>query len=287
MTSTTRPEAASEFHDDLATLSGTKLREKYRGEANCHANMKRRAQKGLCEVDPAWAEFRGFLADMGPRPTTDGSIDRIDNANRRYGPGLCRWATKAEQTRNRANTKWITFSGNRITVGEFAETLGVAYSTIYAALQRGDAPEVIAGRAQARRPVTGAYMPTSADTPDKRKAFNETYSAWSRTVKRADRRKDLSREAFAVVRAAVAFCRAKAVLERGGINEVAPGEEAAFEARFAQELRVHRNALEWAQEAARELVRKNPSSAVKLYPTNADHLIRLAAYWDWFAAPQD
>ncbi|MES3095701.1 hypothetical protein [Sphingomonas aerolata] len=287
MTSTTRPEAASEFHDDLATLSGTKLREKYRGEANCHANMKRRAQKGLCEVDPAWAEFRGFLADMGPRPTTDGSIDRIDNANRRYGPGLCRWATKAEQTRNRANTKWITFSGNRITVGEFAETLGVAYSTIHAALQRGDAPEVVAARAQARRVGAGAYMPTSADTPAKREAFNQNYSLWSKAVKRTDRRKEVSREAYAVVGAAVLFRNTRASLESAGINEVAPGEEAAFEARFAREFGVQRNALDWAQEAARKLMKVNPGFAVKLYPTDGRDLIRLAAYWDWFLAPND
>lgn len=132
-----------EFAEDLRRLSPGELRKKYAGEASCHANMKRRAKQGLCEIDPAWDQFRGFLADIGPRLIPDGSIERIDNSIRRYGPGLCRWATKAEQTRNRANTRWAVFNGERVTLGELAERLGTPYSTLHSALERGQTPEML------------------------------------------------------------------------------------------------------------------------------------------------
>ncbi|MGC5796971.1 helix-turn-helix domain-containing protein [Sphingomonas sp. NFX23] len=45
--------------------------------------------------------FDRFLAHIGPKPTPDHSIDRIDNS-RGYEPGNVRWATRIEQNRNRS-----------------------------------------------------------------------------------------------------------------------------------------------------------------------------------------
>lgn len=55
----------------------------------------------LCD---RWMDFNAFLSDMGPRPSPDHSIDRIDNDGN-YEPGNCRWATRAEQSQNRRNTR--------------------------------------------------------------------------------------------------------------------------------------------------------------------------------------
>jgi hypothetical protein len=96
----------------------------------------------VCE---RWHDFANFLADMGDRP--DGlSIDRIDN-NAGYSPENCRWATTAQQQRNRRSTRMYTHAGKTQAMTDWAAEYGIRFDTLRARLNRGDTFE------RALRPV--------------------------------------------------------------------------------------------------------------------------------------
>lgn len=77
-----------------------------------------------------------FIADMGPRPTPDHTLERIDNDGP-YSPENCRWATRREQARDRRSNRRLTHNGETLCLAEWAERLGITTNTLYMRLRAG------------------------------------------------------------------------------------------------------------------------------------------------------
>jgi len=121
------------------------------GKPSEHTIWAKMIQRCTNENDPSYHKYGGrgirvcdrwrwsfgdFYADMGPRPTPQHSIERINN-NGNYKPSNCRWATKKEQARNRRSSRLITVGGVRMTLAEAAEKHGLTIRQLWSRLKLG------------------------------------------------------------------------------------------------------------------------------------------------------
>jgi hypothetical protein len=90
---------------------------------------------GKIDIDPRWNDFEVFLKDMGERPNGK-TLDRIDNT-KGYLKENCRWATQAEQNRNRTTNVMLTFRGKTMCAADWAKEIGIHRDTIRRRLKRG------------------------------------------------------------------------------------------------------------------------------------------------------
>jgi hypothetical protein len=64
------------------------------------------------------------------------SIDRINN-EKGYSPNNCRWVTMKEQQNNRRNNRIIEYQGNKYTLTQLAEKIGISKTTLKERLNMG------------------------------------------------------------------------------------------------------------------------------------------------------
>jgi hypothetical protein len=69
--------------------------------------------RGISVCDRWRASFECFLADMGDKPTSSHTLDRINNDGN-YEPGNVRWATMQEQAKNRRPHIYIRKTRTRV-----------------------------------------------------------------------------------------------------------------------------------------------------------------------------
>lgn len=85
-------------------LPHAKLITLYWREWNSFRSRKAHCKKMKVPWPPEWETFKKFLASMGPCPGPGPyTLNRVNNANPNYGPGLCDWAPPEVQNNNKSD----------------------------------------------------------------------------------------------------------------------------------------------------------------------------------------
>ena len=83
-----------------------------------------------------WREsFQAFLDYVGCRPSPEHTLDRYPDNNGNYEPGNVRWATKAEQAKNRRTTVEITLNGKTQCMSDWAKEIGISKGTLWSRIR--------------------------------------------------------------------------------------------------------------------------------------------------------
>lgn len=106
----------------------------------CHnpraENFKYYGGKGVT-VCERWHDFALFIADMGECSGRSMTLDRI-NPELGYQPGNCRWATQAEQNRNRpGHAVLLSHNGDTKSLTEWAHKIGMTPNALRGRLALG------------------------------------------------------------------------------------------------------------------------------------------------------
>lgn len=115
---------------------------------NIYQNMTRRCHspksdsygeygaKGITVCDRWRENILNFIEDMGMPPTNKHSIDRIDNT-KGYSKENCRWATSAEQARNKRTNRMYTVNGKTMCLHDWAREKNISATSITDRMKRG------------------------------------------------------------------------------------------------------------------------------------------------------
>ena len=91
--------------------------------------------RGITVCD-TWLDFVNFQLDMGDSYSPGLTLERVDNS-KGYSPENCVWASQKEQAVNRRSNHLLEFEGETKALSEWAEYLGMKYSTLYSRISSG------------------------------------------------------------------------------------------------------------------------------------------------------
>lgn len=79
-----------------------------------------------------WAIANGYDENA---PESKCTLDRID-VNGNYCPENCRWVDRKAQANNRTNNRFLTHNGKTQTMKQWAEEIGINYSTLFSRIMQ-------------------------------------------------------------------------------------------------------------------------------------------------------
>lgn len=91
--------------------------------------------KGIKVCEEWENSFKKFCEDMGDKPSSGHSIERID-INKHYTKENCIWATRVQQARNKSNNVLIEYGGKIITLKELSILTNISYKLIHQRYKR-------------------------------------------------------------------------------------------------------------------------------------------------------
>ncbi len=81
--------------------------------------------RGITVCDRWFCSYDNFISGMGPRPSPQHTIDRIDN-DLGYSPDNCRWATRREQNNNSRRQNMMTHRNKSMNLTQWARELNMS-----------------------------------------------------------------------------------------------------------------------------------------------------------------
>lgn len=86
--------------------------------------------------DDSWESFGTFISDMGPRPSADHSIERLDNS-KPYSKANCVWALPKIQSRNTNRNRIYSRNGETKCLADWADSFGISRGTLLSRIDGG------------------------------------------------------------------------------------------------------------------------------------------------------
>lgn len=92
--------------------------------------------RGIVICDEWKTDFMAFYKHVGPSPSNQHEIDRIDNDGN-YEPGNVRWVVRQQNSRNTRRNKTYRYKGKDYILTDLADIAGIDRRTIAARLKSG------------------------------------------------------------------------------------------------------------------------------------------------------
>lgn len=94
-----------------------------------HPNYEYYGGRGIAVCDEWRSSYEAFLADMGPRPSSKHTLERLDNS-RGYSKENCSWESRQAQANNTRHSKIITIGDTSKTLAQWARFWNVPYQKL-------------------------------------------------------------------------------------------------------------------------------------------------------------